>query len=65
MRNLIFGGLMVAGGLSGKLVLIGTNSSTALTIVGVVIAAFGLFQLLASNKNENAPSSAESMGIKK
>jgi hypothetical protein len=50
MRNLVFGGFMIAGGLSGKLVLIGTNSSTALTIVGVALAAFGLFQLLTANK---------------
>ena len=46
MRSLIMGILMVVGGASGKLVLIGTNSSTALTIVGVIIAAFGLFQML-------------------
>lgn len=65
MRNVIFGVLMVAGGLSGKLVLIGTNSSTALTIVGVVIAAFGLFQLLAGNKNETAPVRVENPGTEK
>jgi uncharacterized membrane protein YfcA len=50
MRSLIMGIFMVAGGASGKLVLMGTNSNTALVIVGVVVAAFGLFQLLTANK---------------
>jgi uncharacterized membrane protein YfcA len=65
-RSLVMGIFMVIGGASGKLVLIGTNSSTALVIVGVVVAAFGLFQMLAGKKTEAvAPNNAESMGIKK
>ncbi len=66
MRSLVFGIFMVIGGASGKLVLIGTNSSTALVIVGVITAAFGLFQMLSSNKNQStAPNNTESMGIEK
>jgi hypothetical protein len=65
VRSLIVGIFMVIGGASGKLVLIGTNSSTALVIVGVVVAAFGLFQLLAGKKNEGVPANAESTGIQK
>jgi uncharacterized membrane protein YfcA len=64
MRSLIVGIFMVIGGASGKLVLIGTNSSTALVIVGVVVAAFGLFQMLA-NKQAPASESAESVGLEK
>ncbi len=65
MRSLIMGILMVVGGASGKLVLIGTNSSTALTIVGVIIAAFGLFQMLAGQKNEAALVRVENTGTEK
>jgi uncharacterized membrane protein YfcA len=76
MRSLIFGIFMVMGGASGKLVLIGTNSSGALVVVGVLTAAFGLYQLMSSKKSDAsqvgsasqvAPStkSAESMGLKK
>lgn len=45
MWNLIIGGIMVVGGLSGKLVLIGTNSSGALVVVGLGLAGYGAYQL--------------------
>ena len=43
--NIIFGGLLIAGGLSGKLALIGTNSSVALAVVGAIIAVIGIVQM--------------------
>lgn len=43
--NIVFGGLMLAGGLSGKLVLFGTNSSSWLAILGAAILALGIYQL--------------------
>jgi uncharacterized membrane protein YfcA len=67
MRSLIFGIIMIIGGASGKLVLIGTNSSTALVVVGVVVTAIGVFQMMSSKKSasENAAPSAQSTGIRK
>ena len=43
--NIIIGGLLVAGGLSGKVVLIGTNSSVALAILGGIIVVAGIIRL--------------------
>jgi hypothetical protein len=67
MRSLIFGIIMIIGGASGKLVLIGTNSSTALVGVGVVVTAIGVFQMMGSKKSadSSATPSAQSTGIKK
>jgi hypothetical protein len=44
--NLAIGVAMLAGGLSGKLTLLGTNSSTILAALGGVVAALGLYQLV-------------------
>ena len=46
MFNIIFGLIMLAGGLSGEMVLIGTQSSDALAVLGGVILAIGIFQVL-------------------
>jgi len=51
MWNLIFGLIAVVGGLSGKLVLRGTNSSGLLAVIGGVLIIIGLYQLL-SNRNK-------------
>ena len=45
MGNLIFGMIFIAGGLSGKLVLMGTESSGALTAVGAGLVIWGLIQM--------------------
>lgn len=45
MWNLIIGGIFIVGGLSGKLALIGTNSSGALVVVGFGLAGWGAYQL--------------------
>jgi hypothetical protein len=44
--NIALGIGMVLGGLSGKLALVGTGSSTALVAVGAVCAGLGVFQLI-------------------
>jgi hypothetical protein len=44
--------VMIIGGLSGELVLRGTNSSTALVIVGVLLLVFEIVMLAASNQNK-------------
>jgi len=45
MRSIIFGLIMIVGGLSGKLVLIGTHSGTALVVVGVLVLGRGLWSM--------------------
>lgn len=50
--NLVFGVLFMAGGLSGKIVLLGTHSSEAAAVVGGLMMAWGASQLYrARNKN--------------
>ena len=48
--NLVVGLVMIVGGASGKLTLLGTNSSVALIAVGVGIGGLGVFQLIKSRK---------------
>lgn len=50
MWNIIFGVVFVIGGLSGQLALIGTNSSGALVVVGLLMAGYGVYQV--TRKNE-------------
>ncbi len=45
MYNIIIGGIFIAGGLSGKLALLGTNSSGALAAVGAGLVVWGIVQL--------------------
>ena len=45
MVKIIIGLVMIIGGLSGKLVLIGTNSGGALAVLGGVMIAWGIFNL--------------------
>ena len=46
MWNLIFGLILLVGGLSGKLALIGTNSSMALAVLGAALMVWGVVQLV-------------------
>ncbi|MGA7119651.1 MAG: hypothetical protein WBY94_06105 [Polyangiaceae bacterium] len=46
--NIGFGLVAVAAGASGRFTLLGTGSSTALMVVGGLLAAFGLTQLVRS-----------------
>ncbi len=50
MGNLIFGILMIIGGVSGTMVLRGTGSPTALIVVGVVMCFIGFGQISADGK---------------
>jgi hypothetical protein len=43
--SIVIGVVMVIGGLSGKLVMRGTESGVALAVLGGVIIAIGLFRL--------------------
>ena len=44
--NIIIGGIMVVGGLSGGLVLKGTQSGGALAVIGGVIMLIGVVRLM-------------------
>jgi hypothetical protein len=46
--NIIIGAVMILGGLSGNLVLKGTQSGGGLAVVGAVLIVIGLFRLKAS-----------------
>jgi hypothetical protein len=46
MVKIIIGLVMVVGGLSGKLVLIGTNSGVALAVLGAVLIVWGILKLV-------------------
>ena len=50
MVKIILGVVFIIGGLSGKLVLIGTNSGVALAVVGAVMIVWGIFRI-ASRRN--------------
>ncbi len=45
MGNIIIGLVFIIGGLSGKIALLGTNSSMAAVVFGAVLVAWGGFQL--------------------
>ena len=45
MSSVIIGLIFIGGGLSGQLQLIGTNSSTALAVVGVLILGRGIYRI--------------------
>ena len=44
--NIIFGLVFIVGGLSGKLVLIGTHSGPALAALGVLLLILGIFRMV-------------------
>lgn len=46
IMNIVIGGFFVVGGASGKLALIGTNSTTALIVLGSLLAGFGVYQAI-------------------
>ena len=51
MRKIIIGLIMVIGGLSGKLVLVGTQSGIALAVLGGVFIAWGLMKMAGSQSS--------------
>jgi len=46
MISIIIGIIMIIGGLSGKLVLIGTNSGVALAVLGAVLVVWGIIKIV-------------------
>jgi len=48
MVSVVLGLIMVAGGLSGKLVMRGTTSSTPITIIGAIVMLIGLARIVSS-----------------
>ena len=53
--NIVIGGILVIGASSGKMVLIGTQSSLALGILGGVICAAGVVQMILAKKKKIPP----------
>ena len=45
MIKIILGLVFIVGGLTGKLALIGTNSGTALAVVGAFMVVWGIVRL--------------------
>ncbi|HYS61997.1 MAG TPA: hypothetical protein VEM27_15505 [Gemmatimonadales bacterium] len=45
MSSLIIGVIFIVGGLSGQLALVGTNSGTALAVVGALLIARGIYRI--------------------
>ena len=45
MSSIIIGLVFIVGGLTGTLALVGTNSGTALAVVGVLILARGIYRV--------------------
>ena len=52
MISIIIGLVMVIGGLSGKLVLIGTQSGTALAVLGGALIAWGIFKMVRRSQRQ-------------
>jgi hypothetical protein len=49
MISIILGIIMIIGGLSGKLVFIGTNSGALLALFGVFVLGRGLYRVMNRN----------------
>jgi len=45
MSSLIIGVIFIVGGLSGQLALVGTNSGTALAVVGALLVTRGIYRI--------------------
>jgi hypothetical protein len=50
MTKIIIGIIMIVGGLSGKLVLVGTDSGIALAVVGVGMIIWGIARIAGSRR---------------
>ena len=51
--NIVIGGVFVAGGLSGRLVFIGTNSGALLAVIGLGLVGLGIYRI--ANARKAAP----------
>jgi hypothetical protein len=50
MWNIVIGIVFIAGGLSGQLALIGTNSGEALAVVGAGLVIWGIVQVVQARR---------------
>jgi hypothetical protein len=50
MVSIIIGIIMIIGGLSGKLVLIGTNSGVALAVLGAALVVWGIIKMVRQSR---------------
>ena len=57
--GLIVSVVLIIGGLSGKLVLRGTNSSTALVVAGVIFLIIDIYQVVTHSKKAREAEEAE------
>lgn len=48
--SIIIGIIFIIGGLTGRLSLIGTNSGTALAVVGAILIAIGAYRMAVSRR---------------
>jgi uncharacterized membrane protein HdeD (DUF308 family) len=53
MISIIIGIVMIVGGLSGKLVLIGTQSGIALAVLGAVLVVWGIIKMVRQKQRRN------------
>ena len=51
MAKIIIGLVMVIGGLSGNLVLVGTDSGAALAVLGGVLIVWGIVKMVRQKQN--------------
>src|SRR5438132_11620943 len=58
MSSLIIGVIFIVGGLSGQLALVGTNSGTALAVVGALLIARGIYRIRKQRAQPQAPEAA-------
>jgi hypothetical protein len=54
MSSVIIGLIFIVGGLSGTLALVGTNSGTALAVVGLLLVGRGIYRIR-KRRNTHAP----------
>jgi len=54
MSSIIIGLVFIVGGLSGTLALIGTNSSTALAVVGMLLVGRGIYRIRKQRAQQQA-----------
>jgi hypothetical protein len=62
MVKIIIGAIMIIGGLSGNLVLIGTDSGVALAGLGAILVIWGIVRIVAAKRS--ASSSVDANKVK-
>ncbi len=54
MSSIVIGLIFIAGGLSGTLALVGTNSGIALAVVGVLLVGRGIYRVRKQRAQQQA-----------